>query len=72
MLSFKNTVVAAESYKLRLNTVDASPRNCPKRLEVLIVVIIFAFLSLITYRERLGRPQTNTDLNQDLVIIITE
>lgn len=33
---------------------------------------IVAFLILVTYRDILGRSQTNTDINQILVIIIVE
>lgn len=36
------------------------------------LVIIVAFLRLVTHGDILGRSQTNTDINQFLVIIIVE
>lgn len=34
--------------------------------------IIPVFLRLVTYRDMLGRSQTNTDINKILVVIVVE
>lgn len=41
-----------------------SPRNCPKGINVVIIILV--------YSEILGISQTNTDMNQDVVVIIAE